>query len=737
MALQLWPFNKGSEIEKQTPEEIALTVAYGTDLGQAYSDTSEQDSSLQNYADFVSQNAIAFACIREIATSISSIELNAIKETVRGEYEEYNGPLADILKTPNPDQSQVDFLESIVEQYLTYGNVYIYFDRQGRGGASGPIKNLYLLRPDKITIKVNKTQGIESYVYSGDGSSGIKIDPSDIAHLKYPNNTSGAKTNLLYGLSPMAIIKPDVVSDSLLSTLNQNFLKRGAVPTGLLKMTKRGTQESVDEARRKFASTFAGKRGQFNVAVLDSDTSYEPLQVMPRDLALEETRDELVSRICSVLGVAPIIIGANIGLRRSTYSNYRQAMSAYRDETVAPLMNRIVRFWNLKITPNFTTDAYVEADYKNAPAWQENEEVLANRTINLYQSGITSLNEAREALGYDSINGGEIRRSPSNAFEVNVGDSQPVLNAPNPEKILQLDSEKQSLEVPPPPPIETPSSGPIPIPRAQELLAITRRDEQQAVDKLAKELRQKYFKPIQSRIGGYVGRRLNDETIYKKEEGYPFTASDLVPTGMENDLATILEASALGVLASTFAKYSASGIVPTAELNERGKYAQQAIQQAGRDAQYIQQTTFKNVQRTLEFGLQNGLTVDQIAQGGFLDDGTPFKGLKGMMIDADTNRAALIARTEIANATRYSQLQYYSDIGSNDVMLIDGDQFDQRCIERNGKVMKLEAAATQTEHPNGILDFVPAIDRNSNIDALIARLDQQIDQRKNKEEITP
>ena len=740
LANRFWPFGRSDETEtKATPETIALSL--GDSIGSNI-DIATADSSLQYYANNTSQNSIVAACLRELSTSISAIELVAVEENERGEHEEYYGPLADIIKKPNDHQSQADFLIEMTNHYFVFGNVYIYLERgKGRGGPNAPVRSLHLLNPLNVTIKAgrgaNAVDGVASYEYGGEaGSKGVTIQPQDIAHLKYSENiTTGDKVGHLYSLSPMAIIKNDVVMDELLSDLGMNFVKRGAVPSGILHVSRLvSSSDDADAIRRRWKSTFSGKQGQFNVGILDAETKYETLQALPKDLALQETRDEVVTRICSVLGVPPIIIGTNVGLRRSTYSNYKQAMISYRDETVGPLMNIFVRFLNRTVRPLYSDTAYIEPDFDNAAAWQENEDLKAKRNIDLFNSGITTINEARAAMGYDSIDGGDVRRSPANVFEVGAGDDRPVAIAePNSEKLLAVPASKAlepSAEAQSPP-VREPRTGPVPIPRAQELIAGLRRENQEEIEALAKQLRAKYFKPIQSRISGYVGRRLGDtETVYTKE--FPFKVEDLVPAGMRNELQGVLTRTAIKVVKKTFKYLADSGIVPTAEYNERGRFTQRAIQQAAANADNIQRTTVKGVQDAITFGLERGYTMDQLANG-VPDDG--FKGLRGLVKSADVNRVPMIARTEIMQMTNMATLSYYEEMGADMVQIIDGDQFDERCAARNGKIVTLAEAATEEEHPNGIMDFVPAIDRDEDVDALIARLSRPTQEIKTTEEI--
>ena len=744
MANRFWPFGKSENTANvnSKAQDIALTVALGSEsLTGEYTDTT-QDSSLNYYADVIAQNPIVYACIREVATSVSSIDFNAVVATSSGEYEDFNGPLGQLLRQPNPDWTTVDLIENITEQLLIYGNAYLYFQRAGVGGSNARINEIHLLMPSNVTIKTgsgpNSINGVEYYKLDRGGKD-VHLSPSDVAHIKLPNQSTGAKTGLLYGVSPLAVLKNDAILDAMLSDLSANFIKRGAVPSGLLKLNRRvSSQEDADEVRNRWRSTFSGKRGQFNVAILDSDSAYEPLQALPKDLALEPTRNEVVARICGALGVPPIIVGTNLGLMRSTYSNYKQAQQSYIDETITPLANRLERFLNLKLVPNFSGNAIVKIDTSNSPAYIEAENDKVKRIKALFDSGIISLNEARQDLNYDPIDAGDIRRTPSNIFEVRVGDSVPVLSSPDPSKWLGSNALK-ALEPSPEaqhPQLEVHRTGPVPIPRANELIKEVRKNDQERVEKLAKDLDRKYFRPLKNRVDGVLGRRLNDEAP-EKTKSYPFTVEDLAPPEMGDELSAMLQVTALVTLKATYDNLRNSGIVPTMELDERNKYAQRAIQQAGANGLRIHHTTQKNVRQVLRYGLEHGLTVREIADGGVLADGTPFKGLRGMLQDATKNRAPMIARTEISQMSNLSTLSYYNQMGADFVQLIDGDMFDETCASRNNTILEMEDASTlELAHPNCILDFVPALERGENPDAMVARMNEPIKIQKGKNNVS-
>ena len=62
-------------------------------------------------------------------------------------------------------------------------------------------------------------------------------------------------------------------------------------------------------------------------------------------------------------------------------------------------------------------------DLTQVRALQPNEALRSERLTNEFKSGILTLNEVREQLGYDPADGGDLRRVPMNIVELAPGES--------------------------------------------------------------------------------------------------------------------------------------------------------------------------------------------------------------------------------------------------------------------------------------------------------------------------
>ena len=84
-----------------------------------------------------------------------------------------------------------------------------------------------------------------------------------------------------------------------------------------------------------------------------------------------------------------------------------------------------------------------------------------------------------------------------------------------------------------------------------------------------------------------------------------------------------------------------------------------------------------------------------------------------------TNRATLIARTEVMRTQNLSALSHYKAQGfeymraddvdgdPDDNYIPDGDPYGRTCAERHGQIYRADDAALIVDHPNGTLNWEP------------------------------
>ncbi|MBF6614754.1 MAG: phage portal protein, partial [Chloroflexi bacterium] len=113
------------------------------------------------------------------------------------------------------------------------------------------------------------------------------------------------------------------------------------------------------------------------------------------------------ARISAAYGVPAIVAGLNIGLARSTYSNYEEARKAFAEQTLAPLWKAVASVIQNDLVPIFGNDCYVDFDLNQVRALQTSLDHRDQFTVLAYSGGILTLDQALVRMGEEPVGGTE------------------------------------------------------------------------------------------------------------------------------------------------------------------------------------------------------------------------------------------------------------------------------------------------------------------------------------------
>tara|TARA_R100000655_G_scaffold8431_3_gene22036 strand:- start:2311 stop:4023 length:1713 start_codon:yes stop_codon:yes gene_type:complete len=542
------------------------------------------------------------------------------------------------------------------------------------------------------------------YNYTLEGKQ-YQVDASDISHMKFPSMTSD-----LYGHSPLQSIASVINLDQAQIQFGKSAFQNMGVVGGLLKLNRRiSNEDQAEDIRRRWRSTFGGGN-MFNLGILDQDADYQRISSTPEELSFPSLRDTTEARICMAFGVPPIIIGSVVGLDRATYSNYKEARNSFFQQTVTPLCERITMFLSNCLSYEFPNAGYIDADFQSVAAMTEDQTKLSDRIISQWNAGLISLNEARAALSLDGYQGGDLRRLPLNVLETSTSQVSPTL--PTVNNTLQIEaSDRKKLEsqLDPDSPYD-----PLPgQPRArllnQDLVAARIEHAEKLVPKL-----EKFYRGMKNRIDGVLGRYLQQQISEQKT--YPFDDGDLVPEQAFNELAGILRSSHAGMIRATFNILNDGAGIGNLIYSEKLPIVPTLLGEANISANQIVSTSRKAIAKAVSFGLENGLSVQELADG-IPDEG--FRGIRSIAAETYKNQAQTIARTEMARSQNQATIGYAQSLGSvyseaydpdgdpNDTYVDPNDPYGRTCAERHLQTYRNIDAQNILDHPNGTLTWTP------------------------------
>lgn len=364
-----------------------------------------------NYESFAkkgySSNAIAFSCVHKIALAAAGIDLYVYekkKNGKRGQKLEAH-PLMQLLERPNPMQSRASFIESLVGFYSIAGNTYI---ESVQTSPNAPVLELWVIRPDKMSIIPNAQGYPGAYVYK-DGGAYRKWDvdfvklQSQILHIKTFN-----PLDIWYGMSPMQAALLGLDQNNAASRWNLALLQNSATPSGVLttKATDSNptgmlTEDQYTRLRDEFMQAQAGSRNAGRPLILEGGLVWTQTAFTMRDMEFAKGKDMSAQDIAMVYGV-PLEI---LGLGQKTFTNFAEARQAFYEETILPILDIVIGELNRWLAPSFGDNIEIGYD--------ENDiEALAPKRAQKYASmnavSYLTVNEKREITGHEKLPGWDV-----------------------------------------------------------------------------------------------------------------------------------------------------------------------------------------------------------------------------------------------------------------------------------------------------------------------------------------
>lgn len=393
---------------------VAMMIPTWQDGQPVYSETSFEGLARHGWR----KNELIFACINKTAASSSFVRL----QVTRGRDGEVidNHPLRRLIATPNPFMDEFDFWHAVVVYQKLAGGAYFEKERD----RAGRVVRLWPLRPDWLRPIKSAASFIGGYEYTVPGKEPITLRAEDVLDFRLFD-----PLNQYRGYPPAAVAGRVGDVDNATTDYLKLFMEKGGQPPGLLKTKQKLADVDIADIRRRWSERYGGYQHWTEPAVLDSDAEFQKIGLSFEEMGFDVLDARSEARICMVLGVPPILVGAKIGLDRATYSNYNEARLAWWEDTLIPQYRNFESVIQGDLAPEFGADITVSFDFGNVPALKESEDAKWSRTTSALGAGYITVNEARAFIGLDEIGEpGDRFLRPTSAAEVDMSGER--VNAP-------------------------------------------------------------------------------------------------------------------------------------------------------------------------------------------------------------------------------------------------------------------------------------------------------------------
>jgi len=386
---------------------LTATRVSGWDEGKpSYPEVNFETLAKQGYR----KNELIFACVSKTANSASQVALRVYNK--RTEQEIPDHPLRQLIKAPNSEMAEYDFWSANVIYEDLSGTAYWEKERS----AAGRVVGLWPLRPDWIRPVKSSTEFISYYEYEIPGSNRkIPMPKEDVLVFK-----NFDPLNMYQGWPPAAVAARVGDVDNSSTDFIKMFWERGGIPPGILK-TKQHLQEAqVTAIRKRWRKRYGGFKNWVDPAILDADAEYQKTGLSFSEMGFETLDERNEARICMVMDVPPILVGAAVGLKRSTYSNYAEARKAWWQDTLSAMFQHYDDTINTALVPDFGDNIYCKWDFSKVAAYQEEAQKLWTRYLEALRGGGITVNEFRTGINLPRLRNGDVLIRTLNQFDVPV-----------------------------------------------------------------------------------------------------------------------------------------------------------------------------------------------------------------------------------------------------------------------------------------------------------------------------
>jgi HK97 family phage portal protein len=311
-------------------------------------------------------------------------------------------PVIQLMAQPDPMIMGSLFWGWVIQDYKLFGNTYL---RKIRSSTRGTVTALQFLPQDMVRPVGNGVNPLTHYVYTTDGRS-FDIPVSDIIHIRYGRDPS----DIRIGRAPLTAVLREIATDNTASTTAYGLLANGAMPSLIVGPDAKETSVdmSMDDARqvkRQLHEDLTGD-GSGGIVVMTGAYKMDRVSLTPSELALDSVRRVPEERICSALGINPMVLGLGSGLERSTYSNYERAQQAAWEDGMVPLLRTLADAITADLLPEYPETQqgdYVMYDLETVRALADDMQAEAVRAEKLYKAGIIDRAEAKRIAGLEAV----------------------------------------------------------------------------------------------------------------------------------------------------------------------------------------------------------------------------------------------------------------------------------------------------------------------------------------------
>lgn len=284
-------------------------------------------------------------------------------------------------------QSKHTVIKQLVWDLLLWGNAFVYIKR-----GNNKIEKLIYLQHGDVQVDYKKELDMVQYNVCNHNAVPKLVPASDMLH--FARDTYDGVNGRGFMFFADDIIK----LAGFTQEAAENFFGSGCNLTGVLQFKGRLTDKQKEAIRQQWMQIHSSAALGGGLGVIEGDAEYIPISQNSSDAQMLETREFNITEIARFFNINPILLG---DLSHSSYNSIEDAQIEFVTHTLLPIINLLQD----EIDRKMITSRNQYVDFDETELLKGNKSTLANYYSTLVSNAIITINEARQQLGFNPMEG--------------------------------------------------------------------------------------------------------------------------------------------------------------------------------------------------------------------------------------------------------------------------------------------------------------------------------------------
>jgi len=339
-----------------------------------------------------------YTCLKVLSESIGKLSIH-LKDSKNNKIVDHDA-LKRLKFAPNPFMTSTPMMTLLETWRNHHGNAYAYLSYDNSGSLIG----IYPLHPQNVRLWIDNAKlfsGSEKlyYEYIKDGKS-YYFNSDEILHLK-----GGLSKDGIVGVSVRETLATTLTGVKASQKYLNNLYERGLTAKAILKYTgdlSKENQKKMLETMGEFINSNNNPSGIFPLPI--------GMDIIPLDLKLSdsqffELKKYTALQIAGAFGVKPNHLN---DYDKSSYSNSEMQNLMFYVDTLLYILSLYEEEFNLKLLTEKERLSGLRFEFNVATILKGDLKTQAECITKFIQSGVYTINEARNLMGLPSVEGGDI-----------------------------------------------------------------------------------------------------------------------------------------------------------------------------------------------------------------------------------------------------------------------------------------------------------------------------------------